>query len=1002
MGNRIVRDTLILLCGAVTLASLSGCGSAGAMSPGTTSSTQTWSISGALTPATDTAGASVTLSGSANATTTADSNGNYSFSGLSNGTYIVTPNQNAVTFTPDSQTISISGSSKPSVNFNAVKLQSITITAASSTVAKGSTDQFTAIGTFSNGTTQNLTASVNWNSSNTVAVAINNSGLATGMNGGSSNISASHKGVTSNTVALSVSPAALQSITISAANSSIAKGSTDQLVATGRFSDGTTQNLTNSVTWSSSNATVATINASGLATGVSAGSSNISASQNGVISNAIVLLVNAATLQSITITATNGSIAKGTTDQFTATGTFSDGTTQNLTNSAIWTSSNTAVVTISNGIATGASAGSSNISAAQNGITSNSFVLSVTAATLQSITITSASASIAKGTTDQFTATGSFSDGTTQNLTNSATWSSSNTAVATISSSGLATAAGIGSSSISATQNGLTSNVIALNVTAPTLLSIAITAPGTPLAAGSNEQLTATGTYTDGTTQNLTNSASWSSSNSAAATVTSSGIATGVAVGQTTISAVQAGITGSLVLPVTATISGAISPASNGSGATLTLSGPTNAAITADANGNFAFTGLANGSYTLTPTKSGIVFSPTSQVVTISGTSSTAINFTATVQTFSLSGSLTPSATTAGATVALSGATTATTVADVNGNYSFNGLVNGSYTVTPSKTNYVFSPANQTVSMSGANKTAVNFSLQAGQLSATPSSFSFGTVNLGITSPLQTGTLTATTGDVTITTETLSGTGFMVSGITLPLTILSGQSASFGVAFAPTLTGNASGTLSFSSNASSNPSPITLSGAGAGLSITPASLSFGAVADGTSSASQTGTLSAVGASVTVSAASTTGAAFSVSGLPSLPFTIAAGQTQQFNVTFSPASGSPGAAAGNIAFTSGINNPTQTWSGTGTSNVVLSWTASGTPSVTYNVYRCSTSASACVQSSPMSFTRISSSVSALTYADLSVSSGQTYYYSVTSVDTSNTESALSTVTSAVIP
>jgi len=244
----------------------------------------------------------------------------------------------------------------------------------------------------------------------------------------------------------------LQSITITATSASIAKGTSDQFTATGTFSDGSTQNLTNSVTWNSSSTTNASINPSGLATGLAAGSSNITASQSGVNSNTFVLNVTAAVLRTITINGVSASIAKGTTDQFTATGTFSDGSTQNLTNSVTWSSSNTATATISAaGLAAGLAVGTTNITAVQGGVTSNVLALSVTSATLKSISISAAGLSIAVGTSDQFTATGTFSDGTTQNFTTTVAWNSSNAAVATISSSGLATAIAIGSASISAT-----------------------------------------------------------------------------------------------------------------------------------------------------------------------------------------------------------------------------------------------------------------------------------------------------------------------------------------------------------------------------------------------------------------------------------------------------------------------------------------------------------------------------------------------------------------------
>jgi hypothetical protein len=222
----------------------------------------------------------------------------------------------------------------------------------------------------------------------------------------------------------------------------------------------------------------------------------------------------------------------------------------------------------------------------------------------------------------------------------------------------------------------------------------------------------------------------------------------------------------------------------------------------------------------------------------------------------------------------------------------------------------------------------------------------------------------------------------------------------FSVGFMPSAAGAVSGSLSFASNASNALAPATLSGTGAGLAISQTPLSFGSVPDGQTSASQTGTLTAVGANITITGVTPSDSRFAVS--PAAPFTIPAGQSQQFSVTFSPADGSPGFVAGSIVFTSAINNVTQAVSGTGTPNVAISWAASTTPNVTYKVYRCNISASACVQTSPSNFTLISSGITGLTYSDISVASGQTYYYALTAVDSSNNESVFSDIASAAIP
>jgi hypothetical protein len=192
--------------------------------------------------------------------------------------------------------------------------------------------------------------------------------------------------------------------------------------------------------------------------------------------------VVAPALLSIAVTPANPKVPKGLTQQLTATGTYDGGSTKNITTQVTWASSNTAVATISNtsgsrGLATAVATGTSTISAKLNGIT-GSTVLTVTAAVLEKIAVTPANPSIAKGKTQQFTATGTYSDKTTKNLTTQVNWASSNTAVATISNTsgtrGLATAVGIGSTTISATFSGVKGTTV-LTVTSSSAESITFT-----------------------------------------------------------------------------------------------------------------------------------------------------------------------------------------------------------------------------------------------------------------------------------------------------------------------------------------------------------------------------------------------------------------------------------------------------------------------------------------------------------------------------------------------
>src|SRR6266478_673153 len=156
-------------------------------------------------------------------------------------------------------------------------------------------------------------------------------------------------------------------------------------------------------------------------------------------------------------------------------------------------------------------------------------------------------------------------------------------------------------------------------------------------------------------------------------------------------------------------LSGTITPTAAGNGAAVALSGPASASATADSSGSYTFAGLPNGTYMIAPSHAGFTFTPNSQSMAINGANVTGVNFTDTAQTFSISGTISPTAGGSGATVALTGATSATTAANSLGVYTFTGLVGGSYTITPSNTGYTFTPASQSVTLSTVNVTGVNF-----------------------------------------------------------------------------------------------------------------------------------------------------------------------------------------------------------------------------------------------------------------------------------------------------
>ena len=445
------------------------------------------------------------------------------------------------------------------------ELVSLAVTPATASLPAGRTQQFTATGTFTDSTTADLTSQVTWSSSNQGIATIETAparaevpgrtaqpGLATGVSAGQATITARH--VASNrsaTATLTVTAAVLESLQVTPASPSVAKGRTWQFTATGTFSDRTTRDLTSQVNWTSSASSTASVSnlagSKGLASTHAVGQATIAATDPGTaVQGSTTLSVTAAELVSVAVTPTNPSIPLGRTQQFQATGTYTDSTTQDLTTTVTWSSSSDATATLSNavgskGLAASAAVGQTTITATDSASgKSGSTTLTVSAAALVSIAVTPTNPSVAKGRTQQFTATGTFTNNTTRDLTADVTWASSNTSVATLSnaagSKGLASAAGLGQSTIRATDpasqvNGSTT----LTVTAAVLVSLSVTPTNPRIPLGQAQQLAATGTYSDNTTQDLTAQVTWSSLGATVADVSNAagtkGLVSTVAIG---------------------------------------------------------------------------------------------------------------------------------------------------------------------------------------------------------------------------------------------------------------------------------------------------------------------------------------------------------------------------------------------------------------------------------------------------------------------------------------
>ena len=345
-----------------------------------------------------------------------------------------------------------------------------------------------------------------------------------------------------------VVPVPVTGVTVAPVSASVGVGGTVALTATVAPTTATNK----AVTWTSSAPAVATVSATGVVTGVTAGSAivTVRTTDGGFTATSSILVTNATVpVTGVTVAPTSITIAAGTTTTLTATVAPATATNKAVT----WTSSNTAAATVSaTGVVTGVAAGTSTITVrtTDGGFTVTSLV-TVTAnnVAVTGVTVAPTSATIAVGGTTTLTATVAPANATNKAVT----WTSSNTAVATVSATGVVTGVSAGMSTITVrtTDGGFT----AISVVTVTTNTVAVTgvtvAPTTAsVAVGSTTALTATVAPANATNKAVT----WTSSNTAVATVSATGVVTGVSAGTATITVrtTDGGFTATSVVTVTA------------------------------------------------------------------------------------------------------------------------------------------------------------------------------------------------------------------------------------------------------------------------------------------------------------------------------------------------------------------------------------------------------------------------------------------------------------------
>ena len=354
-------------------------------------------------------------------------------------------------------------------------------------------------------------------------------------------------------------PPVATTVTVSPASAALQVGATQSLVATVKDQSGNVM-TGQTVTWSTSNSSSATVSTDGVVTAMGAGSATITATSNGQSGTSDITVTTTPppppVVTTVTVSPASASVTVAGTTTLTAVVKDQYGsamTGQTLT----WSTSNAAAATVSSGgVVTGVAAGSATITAATSGKSGSSAITVAAAPPVPTtVTVSPTSASVTAGATTTLTATVKDQYGNAM-TGQTVTWSTSNAAAATVNGTGVVTGVAAGSATITATSSGKT-GTSAITVTAPTQVVTTVTVAPTSasIAIGGTVSLTATVKDQSGnvmTGQTVT----WTTSNSSYATVNSNGVVSGVAAGPATITATTSGKSGSSAITVTGTSGG--------------------------------------------------------------------------------------------------------------------------------------------------------------------------------------------------------------------------------------------------------------------------------------------------------------------------------------------------------------------------------------------------------------------------------------------------------------
>jgi uncharacterized protein YjdB len=435
--------------------------------------------------------------------------------------------------------------SSATVTVRQVPVASVVVTPPTSSVVVGGSTQLSASVRDASGAELSGRL-VGWSSSDEAVAVVSSSGRVSALKVGTATITASSEGK-SGTATVAVTGAPVAAVNVTPPTASVVVGQTTTLSAQPVDANGAALSG-RAIAWSTSNDKVATVDQSGVVTGVAAGQATITATSEGKSGSAVVT-VTAVPVASVTVAPPTLSLQTGQTGTLTAT--TKDAAGNVLTDRIVaWTSSNTGVATVApNGTVTAVAPGTATITATSEGKTGTS-TITVTApppTPVATVAVSPSSVNLTIGGTQQITATPQDAQGNAL-AGRAVTWQSGNTQVATVTAAGLITAVGAGSTTVTATSEGKTGTV-SVTVAAPAVGSVSVSPGSATVSVAATTQLTATVRDVSGAAMEGV-SVSWASDKPLTAAVSQSGVVTGLLPGTATITATAGERSGTATITV--------------------------------------------------------------------------------------------------------------------------------------------------------------------------------------------------------------------------------------------------------------------------------------------------------------------------------------------------------------------------------------------------------------------------------------------------------------------